>query len=182
MHQKRRIKLIKPTLQLKLTLIFVGISALSLLLQGVLLMSGLTRAALDLPNDHLIMLDQVNSIVFGALVSSFALFLPLTFAVGILTTFRLAGPLFRLERFLRQTIRGDKPADCQLRKGDELHGFCALINEVTAPLRTEDDIPAQGTQRGNDPESVPSLTGGNEATKVLDSSDAPTETDLQHRD
>lgn len=153
MHHKRRIKLIKPPLQLKMTLLFVSVSALSLLLQAVLLMSGLTRAALDLPNDHLMMLDRVNSVIFESLLSSFVLFLPLTFAVGILTTFRFAGPIYRFEMFLRQVIRGEKPADCRLRQGDELKDFCELINEATAPLREA----APEAEEGIDADSVPSL-------------------------
>ena len=153
MHHKRRIKLIKPPLQLKMTLLFVSVGALSILLQGVLLMSGLTRAALDLPNDHLMMLDRVNTVIFESLVSSFVLFLPLTFAVGILTTFRFAGPIYRFEMFLRQVIRGEKPADCRLRKGDELKDFCELINEATAPLRA----PSPEEEELVDSDSVPSI-------------------------
>ena len=158
MHHKRRIKLIKPPLQLKMTLLFVSISALSLLLQAVLLMSGLTRAALDLPNDHLMMLDRVNSVIFESLISSFVLFLPLTFAVGILTTFRFAGPIYRFEMFLRQVIRGEKPPNCRLRQGDELKDFCELINEATAPLRaseSSDDDEDQAEEAT--PDSVPSI-------------------------
>lgn len=159
MHHKRRIKLIKPSLQLKMTLLFVTVAALSILLQGVLLMSGLTRAALDLPNDHLMMLDRVNSVIFESLISSFVLFLPLTFAVGILTTFRFAGPIYRFEMFLRQVIRGEKPADCRLRKGDELKDFCELINEATAPLRTGDPD-EEGAVEADD---VPSILATNTA-------------------
>jgi len=180
MHQKRRIKLIKPTLQLKLTLIFVGISALSLLLQAVLLMSGLTRASLDLPNDHLIMLDQVNSTVFGALMSSFVLFLPLTFAVGVLTTFRLAGPIYRLEVFLKQVVRGEKPADCRLRDGDELKDFCALINEATAPLRASVD--PSGADSETDSDSVASLAAGNQKPVEEQETAAATESTTRPRD
>lgn len=156
MHKKRRIKLIKPQLQLKMTFLFVSVAVLSLLLQAVLLMSGLTTAALELPNDHMMMLDRVDSIIFQSLLSSFVLFLPLTFAVGILTTFRFAGPVYRMEAFLRQVVRGEKPADCRLRQGDELHDFCALINEATQSLREGEEAP-----ESTDTEGVQSLVGRN---------------------
>jgi hypothetical protein len=55
--------------------------------------------------------------------------------VGVLTTFRVAGPLYRIEMFLKQVARGEKPADCRLRKGDELVEFCEVVNLATAPLR-----------------------------------------------
>ncbi len=47
----RRKKLIKPRLQLRLTGIFVGLTALSLLLQFVLFTNVLNETAVGLPND-----------------------------------------------------------------------------------------------------------------------------------
>ncbi|MFT5153526.1 MAG: hypothetical protein ACI841_003527, partial [Planctomycetota bacterium] len=61
--QKRRIKLIKPRLQIKLTLIFMGFSALSLLMQYLLLTSSLTSAALRLPTDSALMLREISAVL-----------------------------------------------------------------------------------------------------------------------
>ena len=72
-------------------------------------------------------------------MASFAVVMPLSFAVGVLITFRVAGPVYRLERFLSEVLRGEKPADCRLRKGDELHELCALMNRATAGLRARAD-------------------------------------------
>ncbi|MFT4540856.1 MAG: hypothetical protein ACI835_003315 [Planctomycetota bacterium] len=137
--QKRRIKLIKPRLQIKLTLIFMGFSALSLLMQYLLLTSSLTSAALRLPTDSALMLREISAVLLSSIGIAFALFMPLIFLVGVMTTFRFAGPLHRLEMFMRATINGENPRDCKLRGEDEpeLHGFCELLNEVTAPLREE---------------------------------------------
>ena len=63
------------------------------------------------------------------------MFLPLTFLVGVLTTFRIAGPVYRFEQFLAAVRRGERPSDFHLRKGDELTDLAALINEATGPLR-----------------------------------------------
>jgi hypothetical protein len=71
-------------------------------------------------------------------VISAAVLLPLTLSVGIVATFRIAGPLHRFETFLRAIANGEKPADCKIRRGDELQEFCTLLNDVTAPLRTGD--------------------------------------------
>jgi hypothetical protein len=135
-RSRRKIKLIKPSLQLKLTAIFVAISALSLLLQAVLFMNSITRVALDLPHDGFAMMNQTGGLLRDVMLTSFLVFLPLTFAVGVLSTFRIAGPIYRFEMFLNQVRRGEKPADCSLRKGDNLQDFCQLLNEVTAPLRS----------------------------------------------
>jgi nitrogen fixation/metabolism regulation signal transduction histidine kinase len=61
--------------------------------------------------------------------------LPLTIAVGILVTFRIAGPVYRLKEFLKSIASGATPEDCRLRKGDELQDLCSLANDATAPLR-----------------------------------------------
>lgn len=138
-HHKRKVKLIKPRLQIKLTLIFMGFSALALLLQYLLLTSSLTSAALRLPTDGALMLREISSVLLRSIGISFALFMPPIFMIGVLTTFRFAGPLHRLETFMQATIDGQQPEDCKLRKGDEpeLHNFCELLNEVTSPLRQD---------------------------------------------
>jgi signal peptidase II len=138
MH-RRKIKLIRPRLQLRLIFVFVGMSALSLILQYLLFMSVLTNQALGMPNDGLLLLDELNGILGFVLAGSFAVLLPLTFLIGVLTTHRLAGPVFRFEAYLKQVLRGEKPGPCRLRKGDELTELCELINQVTEPLRRAED-------------------------------------------
>ena len=68
--------------------------------------------------------------------------LPITATVGILATFRIAGPLNRIEAFLTEVRDGSKPADCIIREGDELRELCDLVNEVTAGLREPGVDPA----------------------------------------
>lgn len=149
---KRRIKLIRPRLQVKLTMVFLGASALALLLQFVLFNSALSRMALRLPHDGPVLLDEMNGLLLRVLLTSFLVFLPIIFWVGILTTFRIAGPVYRFETYLGQVIRGDRPEDCRLRSGDELQDLCDLINRATAPLRERDaarDEPAEPAAAGD---------------------------------
>ncbi len=131
----RRKKLIKPRLQLRLTGIFVGLTALSLLLQFVLFTNVLNETAVGLPNDGPIVLQATNRITTKVLAMSFLLFLPLTLSIGVLSTFRIAGPIYRFEQFLGAVVRGERPRDFRLRKGDQLTELAALINEATRPLR-----------------------------------------------
>ena len=151
---KRRKKLIKPRLQLKLTLTFVGLSALSLLLQFVLFQTVLAEAALLLPNDHDVLMGETNGLLLKVLAVSFLVFLPLTFLVGVLTTFRIAGPVYRFEQFLNAVRRGERPKDFRLRKGDELTDLAALINEATSPLREDPTAPPTDDSL----DAAPSLT------------------------
>ena len=134
-HVRRNVRLVQPGLQLRLILTFVGLSALALMLQYILFMSTLSKVALGLPNDGLVFMDRINGILLGVFLASFGVLLPLTFAIGVIMTHRFAGPLYRFEAFMNATVRGERPTDCRLRKGDELEGFAELLNQVTAPMR-----------------------------------------------
>ena len=151
--QRRKRKLIKPKLQLRLTGIFVGLTALSLLLQFVLFTNVLHETAVGLPHDGPIVLGEINSITSRVLVASFLVFLPLTLSIGVLCTFRIAGPVYRFEQFLSSVIRGERPKDFKLRKGDQLTELADLINEATRPLRDSDATTTAGS--GATPASPP---------------------------
>lgn len=140
--QRRKRKLIKPRLQLRLTGVFVGLTALSLLLQFVLFTNVLHETAVALPNDGPVMLEAINRITLRVLIASFLVFLPLTLGIGVLCTFRIAGPVYRFEQFLGAVIRGERPRDFKLRRGDQLTELGALLNEATRPLREQESTPA----------------------------------------
>ncbi|QDV09034.1 hypothetical protein Poly30_45900 [Planctomycetes bacterium Poly30] len=134
---KRRKKLIKPRLQLRMSGIFVGLVTLMLLLQSALLTASLHHVANTMPNDSALLLGQTNDLAIRLVLISAAVFLPLTLMVGVLSTFRIAGPLYRFERFLLAVQNGENPGDFTLRDGDELKDLAALINSSTAPLRQD---------------------------------------------
>lgn len=142
----RRRKLIKPRLQLKLTGLFVGLVALSLLLQYILFSNRLTHLALQLPNDGDVLLGSTNRMLAQVLSLSFLMFLPLTLLVGIMATFRIAGPVYRFETFLRAVEDGERPPDFRLRKGDELQELADVIISSTRPLRNAEGADAQSEQ------------------------------------
>lgn len=135
---KRRIQLIKPTLQLRLTLVFVALGAIGLVLQLLFFTSRLAELAAYLPQDGEMFATEVDGILLEGLLVSALVFLPLTFAVGILTTFRIAGPIYRFEMTLKQILKGERPGPIRLRKGDQLLDFCELLNRTLATLQPED--------------------------------------------
>lgn len=132
---KRRKKLIKPRLQLRMSGLFVGLVSLMLLLQFALITAALHHAANTLPSDSALLLGQTNSLSLRIIGISAAVFLPLTLLVGILSTFRIAGPLYRFEKFLKSVQNGENPENFTLRERDELKDLAELINSSTAPLR-----------------------------------------------
>lgn len=154
---KRRIKIIKPRLQLKLVGIFVGISALGFLIQALIVGLRLTETAMMMPEDGAFLMGLLPRLPIEILVFSFGMVLPLTFAVGVLATHRLAGPVYRFEQYIEGVLRGDQVGPCRLRKGDELQELCQLINQVTEPLRlrktdwTPEESRESGDDEGKDP-------------------------------
>ncbi|MCB9914135.1 MAG: hypothetical protein H6828_03170 [Planctomycetes bacterium] len=131
---KRRKKLIKPGLQLQLSLTFVGLSILGLMMQSILFMRELSEIASALPNDGLrlggMMSDSLSRVF---LITSFV-FVPLVLIIGVLTTFRLAGPVFRMERHLRELREGKYTGPCRIRKGDKFGELCDEINATVEHL------------------------------------------------
>ena len=127
----RRIKLVRPGLQLRLILVFGGMTALSLTVQYILFTSILANAATTLPNDGLVLLEQVSDLLIAGFAASFGILLPLVFMIGVLATHRFAGPVHRMETFLKAVFEGREAQECKLRKGDELGELCNLINQAT---------------------------------------------------
>ena len=116
---RRRIKIIRPKLQMKLTLTFVGLTLLALMLQFMVFLRTMTSIAVTMPSDHDVLMDAIPEVLVQSL----------------LLTFRIAGPVYRFEMYIKQILRGENPGECKLRKGDELNELCGLINQVTQPVR-----------------------------------------------
>ena len=129
-------KLIRNDVQLKLTLYFTLLTMFGMVFQFLLLLSNMSKLAGE-PGT----LASPDEIVFDAasatLWMSFAIVLPICIVIGVLTTFRIAGPIYRFSKFLEQVREGRHPERCVLRKTDELQDLCALLNDVTAPLRSQ---------------------------------------------
>jgi len=149
---KRRVKLIKPGLQLKITAMFLGVSATSLLLQYLLFSSQLANAASTMPDGGAVLLAMMPDLLIQVLFMSFAFLFPVMLCVGILTTFRIAGPVYRFERYLESVARGEEVGPCRIRRGDELWDLCDKINEATAALRHRQAAAEAEAEKAGSPE------------------------------
>lgn len=134
---RRRVKLIKPKLQLKLVGVFVGLSALGFLLQSLHVGLRLSELAANVPEGGTYLMAVMPELPLEILLVSFGMLLPLTVAVGIMVTFRIAGPVYRFEKYLKAVIRGEESGPCRIRQGDEFQELCELINQATASLREQ---------------------------------------------
>lgn len=130
-------KLVDPSLQLRLALWFLATAGVGLVFQYLLITDEVSSLVLDLPGDTAKNYQAFLEATRNTLVMSLLVILPLTLGVAILTTFQLAGPVYRFQEFLKRIASGEKPADCVIRKGDELHELCRLLNDVTRPLRVQ---------------------------------------------
>lgn len=130
-------KLVHPGLQLRLTLSFVGLAFLALAFQFVLFTSVMSETLDRSPGALSERYVEIAGAYQRVFLISLGVVLPLTAIVGVMTTFRIVGPLFNITRFLKRTLAGEKPADCRLRGGDEYQDLCELVNRVTEPLRRE---------------------------------------------
>jgi len=131
----RKKKLINPSLQLRLVLIFLCTAGAAVQVEAILIALTLSRLAGKMPNDGGILRAALPDFLRTNLLLTLALLIPLTLGIGVVATFKIAGPLYRFEQFLKAVRDGEQTEPCRIRKGDELQGMCTLLNEVTAPLR-----------------------------------------------
>ena len=145
---KRRQRLIKTRFQLRLIAIFAGIAVLAQAFQTLLMGSYLSRLAARMPSGGAILAEETPGLLIEALTVSTLVLLPLILLVGITATFKIAGPLYRFDRYLKDVRAGIETAPCRLRRGDQLKDLCEVINQVTEPLRERN----AARQRGEDDE------------------------------
>ncbi len=131
MKHKRRIQFIKPRFQARLIGSFVGLAALAMLLQFLLLGTKLMTVAAGIPGGGAELAAEIPSVLLTILTLSGLIFLPIIFVFGIRITFRIAGPIYRFERFLKDVAEGRESQPCSIRSEDQLHELCLLMNAAT---------------------------------------------------
>jgi len=135
--ERRKVKLIKPRLQLKLIGVFLGLSALGFLLQALHVAFRLSELASTMPDGGAQLMSVLPELPIEILVFSFGMLLPLILAVGIFITHRIAGPVYRFEQYLGEMARGEAKGPCRLRKGDDLQDLCEVINQAVEVWNAE---------------------------------------------
>ncbi len=157
-HRKRRIKLIKPRLQLRMVGAFFGLCALGLVAQTLVIGAVLMTFATEMPSGGTLLAEALPDLLAKTLLLSFALLVPALLLIGIRITFRVAGPLFRFERHLQEIASGEWPEPCTLRATDDLQEFCTLLNVALQRARNmgEEQRAEDGQEAlaGADPDSL----------------------------
>ena len=133
-HHKRRIKLILPGLQLRLTGKFVGLAVLAMALQFLYFGRRLVVAMSELHGGSGDLAAEVPGMLLETLQVSMLVIVPIMVGFGVIFTFRIAGPMYRFEQYLAAVARGEETAPCRIRQGDELWSTCEKINAAVEPL------------------------------------------------
>jgi methyl-accepting chemotaxis protein len=138
-RQPRWNKLVKPWFQMRLVLIFATIATISLLMQFLLMQSRMVEMASAMPDGGDYVVDALPDTLRDVLLVSFGVLLPLILAVGVLVTFRIAGPVYRFEQYLKQVAEGKTVGPCRIRKDDELQDLCSAINRALERIQVDTD-------------------------------------------
>ena len=163
---RRTQKLIKRGIQLRLSAVFAGLSVVCLLTQWLLFTSMLSSEAHRMPVGGEYLLDLIPQLLYRTLFFSVLIALPLTLLAGIQATFRITGPIYRFETYLKEVIRGTQLGPCKIRKGDALGELCELINQATEPVRRR--------EVGTDEPALPAArAGGDTAAGCVESTRTP---------
>ena len=148
-HVKRKRKLVLQGLQMGLIGCFLSLTAVGLLMEAMLLVSHVSSLAASLPMGGHMLSMELPSLLWKSLLYSFLVLVPMTVGVGILATFRFAGPAYKLERHLRAIARGEDPGACQLRSGDDLQDLCEALNEAVETLRRDTATEGEADRRSD---------------------------------
>ena len=127
-------KLIQPRLQFQLIGSFAGVASVALLAQFLIVNSRLAQFAAKMPEGGDYLMSELSGLTISMLILSFGVLLPTTVAIGILITFRIAGPVHHFKEHMDAIARGEDPGVCRLRPNDSLQDLCSSINAAAERL------------------------------------------------
>jgi len=133
---RRKRYITKKGLQFRYIGIVFGLAALASLVTGwTVFATGWSffgeKLASVYPQGRLLYVFRATNI---ALIRNLLLISPLIFIMGLFFSHRIAGPVYRIEKTLREIIKGDLSLRIKLRDGDELIDLADMINSLTENL------------------------------------------------
>ncbi len=85
-----------------------------------------------------LLLDIVNKVNM-VLLMRLVFLSPLVILIGLVLSNRIAGPIYRIQRFLRRVSTGNYDERLKLREKDELQDVAGSINHLVSKLRSEQE-------------------------------------------
>ena len=139
MNQRKR-KLIEPRIQWKFAATYLQMAGIAAMVQSLVACYFLNRFAGELTHDGLAFRTELPVLLGKSFLVTFVLMTPMMLGVGIYSTFKIAGPIWRFRQYLTSLKSGEVYQPCTLRRSDELQDFCELLNDATAPLRVNEPV------------------------------------------
>jgi len=135
MKYRRKNVLPLPSLQLQLILICLFFALCSGMMQAILVQRLVTDLFMQMPGQLAVSQAEASTIGMKQFFISIGIMFPFVFGLGVLVTFRYAGPLVHFEKHLRRIAAGEDPGQCRLRRGDQLHQLAEALNLAVDALR-----------------------------------------------
>lgn len=132
---RRHRRVIDPALQLKIIGTFVLLAGISTALQALALIRALGTLASHSGEPVGELMDRVRALVIEHVAIGLLVCLPMFVVVGIFVTFRVAGPLYHIRRYLEELVRDGYKGPCRIRRDDELQDLCRVLNQAIDLLR-----------------------------------------------
>ncbi len=132
---RRRKLLIKPSFQLKYAVYIASFLLIYTILLGFLIFFPLQKALeASTSLEERAAISREILVIHKRLWPGFFAVILLVGLHSIVTTHRIAGPLFRVEATLRKIIQGDFSQRIKLRRHDEFIEFEELVNQLAEML------------------------------------------------
>ncbi|MHC4664008.1 MAG: hypothetical protein ACYS8W_20285 [Planctomycetota bacterium] len=149
MNQKRiprRKTLVHAGFQFRVVLIFflftLAMQCFSFLITIFMVLQAVERRDMgEAPN--------INTLILSNMLISLVVILVFSYLFGLFGSHKIAGPLFKMGRMLKNVGSGDLTQEAYLRQGDWLIDFCNDMNESVGSLR---EIAAANVERIRDVE------------------------------
>ena len=132
----RKKKLIRLDVQLRVVLIALCVASCVLLVNFQLSLGAVASAAKGLKNgtSARAAIEDLRISMINRFALSIGLTIPMAAVVGILYSFKFAGPIHGLSKYFNQLKLGPWNKRCSLRKGDDLQDLATAINDALDPL------------------------------------------------
>ena len=101
------------------------------------------------------LMSIVNMVNFRILLATIFLVAPLVVIIGIYASHKIAGPIYRIEKFLGSMADGDLSLPLTLRRNDELISLASGISRVVDSVKTT--VKKEKTAIGNISTSIENL-------------------------
>jgi signal transduction histidine kinase len=131
MEQRRQIRkryLLKKRFQLGLTLkVFIALLAVAFITGWTIYYSIWSTVLSEFGQEKLIL---VHRAITGKLILRLALIMVAIAIMSVFVSHRMAGPVFKFERTLRQLNQGERVDKIRLRRGDSFKELASEINDL----------------------------------------------------